>query len=74
MSDTTIEAVAAGGAERGPPRKRRRLVVSCTECHRRKQKVITIFFCLTLIVLISNLKSYPASSYPFEAWFPRISW
>ena len=24
---------------RAPPRKRRRIVVSCTECHRRKQKV-----------------------------------
>ena len=22
-----------------PPRKRRRIVISCTECHRRKQKV-----------------------------------
>lgn len=24
---------------RAPPRKRRRIVISCTECHRRKQKV-----------------------------------
>lgn len=27
---------------RGPPRKRRRIVISCTECHRRKQKVRTV--------------------------------
>lgn len=27
------------GYSRPPPRKRRRTVISCTECHRRKQKV-----------------------------------
>ncbi|GAW25782.1 putative transcription fungi [Rosellinia necatrix] len=28
-------------ATKPPPRKRRRIVISCTECHRRKQKVGT---------------------------------
>lgn len=25
--------------DKPPPRKRRRTIISCTECHRRKQKV-----------------------------------
>lgn len=27
---------------RAPPKKRRRIVISCTECHRRKQKVCAV--------------------------------
>lgn len=30
--------VDTGATARPPPRKRRRLIISCTECHRRKQK------------------------------------
>ena len=36
--DWADDAVAKQDA-RPPPRKRRRIVISCTECHRRKQKV-----------------------------------
>ncbi|KAH0494380.1 hypothetical protein TgHK011_001000 [Trichoderma gracile] len=33
-----IEVAVNVRAERGPTKKRRRIVISCTECHRRKQK------------------------------------
>ncbi|KAL6871193.1 hypothetical protein J3F83DRAFT_714134 [Trichoderma novae-zelandiae] len=33
-----IEVAVNLRAERGPTKKRRRIVISCTECHRRKQK------------------------------------
>ncbi|KAL7937525.1 hypothetical protein V8C35DRAFT_331248 [Trichoderma chlorosporum] len=36
--DMDIEAAANVRSERGPTKKRRRVVISCTECHRRKQK------------------------------------
>lgn len=37
MADTAVETPTR--PDRGPLRKRRRIVISCTECHRRKQKV-----------------------------------
>lgn len=36
---TTYGDAAEDTPTRPPPRKRRRIVISCTECHRRKQKV-----------------------------------
>ncbi|KHO11684.1 Zn(2)-C6 fungal-type DNA-binding domain protein [Metarhizium robertsii ARSEF 23] len=38
MSDSILETEAPVPSGKGPPKKRRRVVVSCTECHRRKQK------------------------------------
>ncbi|TWU78752.1 hypothetical protein ED733_006702 [Metarhizium rileyi] len=40
MGDSMLETEAPAQSERAPPKKRRRIVVSCTECHRRKQKVL----------------------------------
>ncbi len=35
----SVEPGEEGAKGRPPPRKRRRVVISCTECNRRKQKV-----------------------------------
>ncbi|KHO01940.1 uncharacterized protein MAM_00941 [Metarhizium album ARSEF 1941] len=39
MGDSMLESEPPARSGKGPPKKRRRIVVSCTECHRRKQKV-----------------------------------
>ncbi|TAQ84110.1 hypothetical protein B7494_g7571 [Chlorociboria aeruginascens] len=36
--DQTSQAQETPGCPLRPPRKRRRIIISCTECHRRKQK------------------------------------
>ncbi|KFA81881.1 hypothetical protein S40288_01677 [Stachybotrys chartarum IBT 40288] len=38
MDVDSLDNAALEPKERAPPKKRRRVVVSCTECHRRKQK------------------------------------
>ncbi|PNH36907.1 hypothetical protein VD0004_g9862 [Verticillium dahliae] len=39
MEDHRVYATADVPPDvRAPPKKRRRIVISCTECHRRKQK------------------------------------
>lgn len=64
MGEAVVDSeLPVSRVDRGPPKKRRRIVVSCIECHRRKQKV-TIISSLThqprvvfLISTESRLKS-----------------
>ncbi|KAF3766030.1 hypothetical protein M406DRAFT_226327, partial [Cryphonectria parasitica EP155] len=42
-------AAAADADKQQPPRKRRRIVISCTECHRRKQKCDRGFPCTNCV-------------------------
>ncbi|KAH6620697.1 hypothetical protein B0J18DRAFT_204613 [Chaetomium sp. MPI-SDFR-AT-0129] len=45
----TVTSEGAQATARPPPRKRRRIVISCTECHRRKQKCDRKFPCTNCV-------------------------
>ncbi|EEY19253.1 conserved hypothetical protein [Verticillium alfalfae VaMs.102] len=49
---------------RAPPKKRRRIVISCTECHRRKQKVRPVPPPLPFLVCLCRLDSSGDPSSP----------
>ncbi|KAJ3555855.1 hypothetical protein NPX13_g10268 [Xylaria arbuscula] len=56
-----------------PPRKRRRIVISCTECHRRKQKVGTPRNPLLECAHRSHALTNPMLSSRFSAVRPKIA-